>query len=47
MEKKKLVFTSLACVAVLGAGLYSSHHLVVSAAETVKSVSEKDQADLK
>ena len=47
MEKKKLVFTSLVSIAVLGAGLYSSHHLVVSAAEAVESVSEKEQADLK
>lgn len=47
MEKKKLVFTSLASIAVLGAGLHLSDHLVVSAAETVESVSEKEQADLK
>lgn len=47
MEKKKLVFTSLASIAILGAGLYSSHHLIVSAAEAVESVSEKEQVDLK
>lgn len=47
MEKKKLVFTSLASIAALGAGLYLSDHLVVSAAEAVESVSEKEQADLK
>lgn len=47
MEKKKLVFTSLASIAVLGAGLHLSDHLVVSAVETVESVSEKEQADLK
>ena len=44
------MFTSLASIAVLGAGLYSSHHLVVSAvenAENVERVSEKEQADLK
>lgn len=28
MEKKKLVFTSLASIAVLGAGLHLSDHLV-------------------